>query len=84
MAQFEADGCRVILREKAGVYFSTGRLQADDNQSATNAGATTKEDSTKTDATAVPAVEAAVEPFANLGENGVAWHERCRRGHAGR
>ena len=24
MAQFEADGCRVILREKAGVYFSAG------------------------------------------------------------
>ena len=22
MAQFEADGCRIILREKAGVYFS--------------------------------------------------------------
>ena len=53
MAQFKTDGCRVILREKAGVYFSTGRLQGGDKQSATNAGAT-KEDSTKTDA--APAV----------------------------
>ena len=63
MAQFKTDGCRVILREKAGVYFSTGRLQGGDNQSATNAGAATKEEhSTKIDAPAVPAVEAARKP----------------------
>eukprot|EP00966_Prymnesium_polylepis_P323746 7379894-Prymnesium_polylepis.1 len=62
MAQFKTDGCRVILREKARVYFSTSRLQGGDNQSATNAGTTTKEDSTKTDAAAVPAVEAARKP----------------------
>ena len=34
MAQFEADGSRVILREKAGVYFAGGRSQSD-NQSPT-------------------------------------------------